>query len=262
MNAWFEAKAYVRHLIYAGGPHSVHSPSVFELITKILVPQRHFQCFETIEHKRTELLKDKRLVSVLDLGAGSRKDSGHSRQISSIAKHVLQDKKCAQSLFRIAEHYRPKTIIELGTSLGITTSYLASASSSADVYSIEGSSEIADIAKENINQLGLTNIKILTGNFDEVLPELIKKIGTVDMIIVDGNHRYAPTIKYFEEVVPYCHEKSILIFDDIHWSGEMEMAWDKIKINEKVKISIDFFHYGVLLFNNALEKQHFCLRLP
>lgn len=262
MNAWFETKAYLRHVLCAGGPHSVHSPSVFELITQVLNPSRHFKCFDKIEERRKIMSLDKRYVHVNDLGAGSRVDKKNTRQISSIAKHALQNKKCAQTLFKIAEHYRPQTIIELGSSLGITTCYLASSHSQTRVYSIEGSSEIADIARENLESLQLHNVEIITGPFDEKLPELLRKIGRADMILIDGNHRYAPTVKYFHELLPYCHEGSILIFDDIHWSEEMQKAWDEIRSNTAIAISIDFFHYGVLMFGKALEMQHFVLRLP
>lgn len=262
MNAWFETKAYLKHLIHAGGPHSVHSPSVFELLTQVLVTERKFQCFEKIEIQRAALFQDKRSIRVNDLGAGSRVAKNDIRKISAIAKYVLQNKKCAQSIFKIAEHYRPDTIIELGTSLGITTSYLASISRNTQVYSIEGSSEIAAIGRESLQNLGLDNVEIVTGSFETILPELLKKNGRADLILIDGNHRYAPTIKYFEEILPYCHENSILIFDDIHWSSEMEKAWEEIRTNNKIKISVDFFHFGLLMFNKVQEKQHFCLRLP
>lgn len=262
MSALFETKAYLRHLLKAGGPHSVHSPLVFELITQVLADQKTFACFDELEKIRRQLWINDALIHVDDFGAGSRTVNSRERKISQIARHALQSKKCARSLFRIAHHFNPENILELGTSFGVTTAYLGSVSGKIKVTGIEGAPEVADIARKTVNAAGLKNVEIITGKFDDVLPRYLKANPTVDMAIIDGNHTFAATVNYFETLIPHCHAKSILVFDDIHWSIGMEKAWNTIVQNPAVMISIDFFHFGLIFFGYSKEKQHFTLRLP
>lgn len=201
------------------------------------------------------------MIEVEDFGAGSAISKTKNRTVADIAKHAAKNKKLAQLLFRIADHYQPKTMIELGTSLGISSAYLASACPNAKLFTIEGSAAIAGIAKKNFQFLGLHNIESITGNFDDVLTGVLKKISRIDLVFIDGNHRKDPTIKYFSQLIDHSSPSSLFIFDDIHWSGEMEQAWEIIKQNEKVTLTIDLFFIGLVFFRQDFKaKQHFTIR--
>ena len=244
-----------------GEGHGIHSPFVFDLVRNVLNDQRDFYAFDAIERLRQELRHDHTIIQVDDLGAGSSVSKSNQRSISEIATHALKSKKLAQLLFRLVNYYQPPTIIELGTSLGITTAYLASANGNGQVFTIEGSPSIAQVAKKNFTELNLYNAELIIGGFDTMLPDLLAKIKTVDFAFIDGNHRLEPTLRYFEWLMKYTHSSSILIFDDIHWSAEMETAWSKIKSYPDVTCTVDLFFIGLVIFNKDIKvKQDFVIR--
>ncbi|HVM88748.1 MAG TPA: class I SAM-dependent methyltransferase [Puia sp.] len=257
------AKKYIHYYLTAsnGKGHGIHSPFVFDFVYEVLNDKRNFYAYNQIETLRQELLHDNTLIQVNDLGAGSGISKSTQRRIDDIAKHAAKNRKLAQLLFRIANYFQPKTIIELGTSLGVSSAYLAAARPASKLYTIEGSPEIAAVALKNFRSLQLSNIEPLVGNFDELLPGLLKKIRLVDLAFIDGNHRKEPTIKYFNQLAEYSTASSVLIFDDIHWSSEMEDAWNIIKISEKVTLTIDLFFLGIVFFKKDFKaKQHFIIR--
>ena len=254
---------YLRYYLTAsnGRGHGVHSPFVYEFITRVLNDDRYFYAYETIERIRQELLTDVREIELEDFGAGSRVKKTNIRRVSDIARSSLKPKKYGQLLFRIADHYAPASILELGTSLGITTAYFAMAKKDAKVITMEGARSVAELAGNNFEKLGLANIELLTGNFDTTLTSAIAKAGQVDLAFIDGNHRYEPTIRYFKEMLPSIHPYSMLIFDDIHWSSEMEQVWKEIQEHASVTLTIDLFFIGIVLFRKENKaKQHFTIR--
>ncbi len=264
MSSFFELKSFLKHCIKAKGRggHGVHSPLIYELVTQVLSKEKQLYSFEEIEAQRHRLLMDEGIIAVEDFGAGSRSFSSNRRKVQDIAKTALQPKHSAQALAKMVHHYLPSTILELGTSLGITTSYLAYASTTAKVITIEGSMEIARKASIVWDKLQLKNIEQVIGNIDDELHIVLKNLQKVDFVLLDGNHRYKATMRYFEQISSYCHSDSILILDDIHWSGEMQQAWQEIVANSIVTASVDFFHFGILYFKEGREKEHFILRMP
>lgn len=211
---------------------------------------------------RSHLRQRSDKIEVLDYGAGSSVLKTDVRRVKDIAKWSLKSPKYGQLLFRIVHHYQPRRIIELGTSLGISSAYMAAAAGSlAKVITLEGAPAVASIARLQFIQLELGNIELIEGRFDVTLPGVLEKVMTVDLGFVDGNHRKEPTLRYVNELMPYLHSASILILDDIHWSREMEEAWEEIKNHQRVTCSMDFFFMGIVLFNpDFKEKQHFKIR--
>ena len=241
--------------------HGMHSPFVFELIDDVLNDKRSFYAYENIEGLRQALLSDQRILQIEDFGAGSRTIKENTRTVATIAKSSLKPPKYSQLLFRIVDHYQPKNILELGTSLGLTTAYLAAAKSDAKVITMEGSSAVAAIANENFTKLKLNNIELKEGNFDDILPDVLSVLPTVDLAFIDGNHRYQPTVNYFERLLAKSNNYSILILDDIHWSKEMEEAWQYVQQHAAVTMTIDLFFIGIVLLRNEFKiKQHFSVR--
>lgn len=244
-----------------GKGHGMHSPFVFDFITHVLNDELDFYAYNEIENLRKILLKDERVIDVQDFGAGSKQIKTKQRKIADIARYSLKPKKYAQLLFRMVNYYQPKQILEIGTSLGITTCYLARPGHKSKVITMEGADAIAAIAQENFQQLGLNNIELVKGNFDETLSSVVNRESLFDFIFIDGNHRKEPTLRYFEQLLPVTHNDTIIIFDDIHWSEEMEAAWKHIKKQEQVRATIDLFFIGVVLLRKEFkEKQHFTIR--
>jgi len=244
-----------------GKGHGVHSPFVFEFVTKVINDERHFYAYDRIEDVRRDLLLDEKVLTIRDFGAGSSISKSNDRKVKDIARRALKPKKFGQLMFRMVDFYHLNTVVELGTSLGITTSYLASGNALGKVYTFEGAKEVAEIAKENFKQLELNNIEIVEGNFDETLPVHLKRINSIDLAFVDGNHRKQPTIHYFEQLLEKAGKNSIFIFDDIHWSREMEEAWQYIQQHSSVTLSIDLFFVGIVFFREEQRvQQHFSIR--
>ncbi len=254
---------YLKYYLNAsnGRGHGVHSPFVFSFITEVLNDDRLFYAYAPIENLRKLLLLDNRELVIEDFGAGSKVKKSNSRSVKDIANGSLKSKKYGQLLFRMVDYFAPQTILELGTSLGITTAYLASARPTSQVITLEGSGEVAKIALHNFNKLRLSNIRLVEGNFDNTLQETLPSIGKTDMVFIDGNHQYEPSVRYFQELLPFIHEYSVLVFDDIHWSSEMEQAWKTICKDDSVTMTIDLFFIGLVFFRKEnLQKQHFTIR--
>jgi predicted O-methyltransferase YrrM len=253
-------KYYLQFLFASKNEHSLHSPFVFELYTKIIQSKTNFPVFESIENLRKKLLKNRSIIEITDFGAGSRIYKTNQREIRQIAKSAEKNPKFGKLLFRLIQYFKPSIIFDLGTSLGITTIYESKAYNNSQVSTFEGCPATAEIAKENFKELNCKNIEIIVGNIDETLPNELAKINKLDFAFFDANHRYEPTIRYFELCLEKANEGSIFVFDDIHWSDEMHEAWQVIRNHKEVMISIDLFYVGLVFFRKNQPKQDFVLR--
>ncbi|MCB2407598.1 O-methyltransferase [Hymenobacter lucidus] len=239
----------------------MHSPFVFGLYTHVINHDGTFAAYTPIEARREQLRQDATLITVRDFGAGSHTGAGRQRSIGSIARTAAKPRPFGQLLFRLVNHFQPRTILELGTSLGLTTAYLAAPDSRSRIITFEGCPQTAAVARQTFAELALTNIEVVEGNLDETLaPTLAALPGPIDFAFFDGNHRYEPTVRYFEQCLPYRTERSVFILDDIHWSAEMEQAWATIKTHPDVRLTIDLFFIGLVFFRSNQPKQHFALR--
>jgi predicted O-methyltransferase YrrM len=257
------AAKYLRYYLTAsnGKGHGTHSPFIFHFISHILNDKKEYTAYSTVENLRQQLLSDNTVITIEDFGAGSSHSRRHNRTVSSIARNAAKPKKFGQLLFRMIQAYQPASILELGTSLGITTSYLSLAKPDAILVTMEGADQVASIARKNLDALPSNNYRLIEGNFDDTLQTAVNQLPSVDFVFIDGNHRQDPTERYFRELLTKTHNDSILIFDDIHWSHEMEQAWETIKEHPAVRCSIDLFFIGIVFFRQEFkEKQYFTIR--
>ena len=258
MTTWHYIKEYIKFQFTAKHHkgHGVHSPFVFSLIEDIFNEKYPFYAFKSIESARTNLLSDHSVIYVNDHGTGSSRN----RKISEIARQCLKSKKEAQMLFRLACQMQPNNILELGTSLGITTLYLSSARPSANIYTIEGCPNIANIANQVFRNEKANNITSIVGNIDTELPKVLSKIESLDMVFFDANHTKEATLNYFYKCLEKANDNTIFIFDDIYWSEGMTEAWKEIYENPAVTYSIDLFHLGIIFFKKEWKKSHFKIK--
>ncbi len=258
------ASHYLRYLLTAsnGRGHGIHSPLVYDFVSKVLSDRSAYPVYQGIEAHRRRLLKDATLLQVEDFGAGSRVHPLRNRQVKDIAASSLKPAKYAQLLYRMVRHYQPATVLELGTSLGITAAYLASGlPAGGQLITCEGAPAVAAKASSLFQDLGLQSVRMVEGNFDLTLPPLLLETGRIDFAFIDGNHREAPTLAYFEALLGYAHPRTILVFDDVHWSEGMESAWKQICAHRAVTLSVDLFFIGIVMLNpDVKEKQHFTIR--
>jgi predicted O-methyltransferase YrrM len=232
----------------------MHSPFVYDFITKVLNDREQDPSYEKVEGLRKELLYDDRQIIVDDFGAGSVFVQKKERSIQSITRNAAKPKKYGQLLNRIVRYFQPAIILELGTSLGITSSYLALGNPEARLITMEGAEAVAGIARQNFQKLSLSNIELVEGNFDDTLSSVLYGLSTVDLAFIDGNHREEPAFRYFEQILGKVSNDSILVFDDIHWSPGMEAAWNRIRSHTAVRCSIDLFFIGIIFFRKEFKE--------
>ncbi len=253
---------YLRYLLFARhrGGHGIHSPFVFELVSRVFRNKIDPDVVLMIENIRKKNISDSRIISVLDLGAGSSKMKSSIRKVSDIVRYSAVPEKYGILLSRLAKEFGKPDIVEFGTSAGISTLYMASACPDSIVYSIEGCPATAELARENFDSAGTGNINLLTGSFDEILPELLKKPVRPGLVFIDGNHRKGPAVNYFRQMAEVSDNRTIIVIDDIHSSEEMEEAWSVIKKHEKVTLTVDIFRMGFVFFREGVSHFDYVIR--
>jgi predicted O-methyltransferase YrrM len=255
------AKDYLLHHLRGKSRHGLHSPFVYRLADEVIYDFHAKKVYDEVEDIRKQLLSDNRVITVTDLGAGSHMNNNKQKRVSDIAKNALKPRKLAQLLYRLVADVQPHNIIELGTCLGTTSLYFKKAAPDAQMFTLEGCPETADIAAEVFKKAGVNDIELITGNFDDTLPGLINSLDQLDFVFVDGNHKKEATLRYFEWCLPKVHDNTLLIFDDIYWSEGMKEAWNEIKAHPKVTVTIDFFWIGLVYFKKGQVKEDFFIRI-
>jgi len=240
--------------------HGIHSPFVFSLIKNVFNEENIHPELQKVLEIYKEIIDSNELVEFKSSGAGSAFDSKNSLTLSQIIHRSGIPTKYGKLLFNLVSYFKPETILELGTSVGISTVFIGSAARNASFITIDASETKQKKAKELANSMKLKNTRFVTGDFDEVLESVLSNIEKLDFVFIDGNHRMKPTLKYFEQCLNKSHINSVFVFDDIHWSKDMEKAWDEIKRNPKVRVSIDIFRMGIVFFNTELSFQHYVIK--
>ncbi len=240
--------------------HGIHSPFVFDFVNTVLRKDIPSDVKEIITGVRKNMAASNELIRVKDLGAGSQYMSSSHRRLSDISRRSTVRNRYGRILHNIAVKYNGKNILELGTSVGISTIFMALGAPASRIKSIEGCKQLAEVAKRNIANCNIDNIDIITGDFDSQLDDM-RDLGFIpSMVFVDGNHRKEPLLKYFVFLKELLTTESVIIFDDINYSYEMNEAWNEIKSDLQVSLSIDIFQMGFVFFRKGMIKQDFVIR--
>ena len=255
-----QIKSYFKFLLNSTNQHGVHSPFVFDLVTKCFYDKKPKPEYSILKNYRISLLRNHHCIEVTDFGAGSKVFKSNTREISKIAKTAGITVKRAELLFKVTNYFMPENILEIGTSLGLATSALSLGNLSAKITTLEGCPQTAFIAKQQFEKFGLKNVDAVVTEFRLFLKSCRLSATSYELIYFDGNHQKDATLNYFDLLLPTVTNDSVWIFDDIHWSLEMEEAWEIIKNNPKVTVTIDTFQWGFVFFRNEQEKEHFVIR--
>jgi predicted O-methyltransferase YrrM len=262
-------KSYLKFLWKSKNEHGVHSPFVFDLVTNCFYDKKKYPEYKILKEYRNSLLQNKNFIEVIDFGAGSRVFNSNKRQISKIAKTAGISRKRAELLFRIVRYFKPTTILEIGTSLGLATTALSLGNPKSRIITLEGCPntlnecqlQIALLSSRAQSRDNFNNIEFINTEFSKYLTSENLKSAICNLIYFDGNHSKQATMEYFELLLPTVFNDSVWIFDDIHWSLEMEEAWEIIKNHPKVKVTIDTFQWGIVFFRTEQDKEHFTIRV-
>lgn len=255
-----QIKSYLQFLQKSTNEHGVHSPFVFDLVTKCFYDNTNNPEYSTLKKYRESLLQNRNTIEVTDFGAGSKVFKSNTRKISKIAKTAGITQKRAALLFRVVKYFNAENLLEIGTSLGLATAALSVGNPSAKITTLEGCAETSKTAQLQFKSFGLENIQAVATEFEAFLNNHQPSTINYQLIYFDGNHQKQATLQYFELLLPTITNDSVWIFDDIHWSVEMEQAWEIIKKNPKVTVTIDTFQWGLVFFRKEQEKEHFVIR--
>ena len=243
----------------------MHSPFVFDLVTKCFYDNTKYPEYEVLKSYRKSLLENKNTIEVTDFGAGSRVFKSNTREISKIAQTAGITPKNAELLFRIVRYLQPKSILEIGTSLGLATSALSLGNKNSDIITLEGCPNTQKQAQVQLQSRSFgtnsnfQNIEFVNTEFSSYFKTLDLSPIAHHLIYFDGNHSKKATLDYFEALLLTISNDSVWIFDDIHWSADMEDAWKIIKNHPKVTVTIDTFQWGIVFFRAEQEKEHFII---
>lgn len=236
----------------------MQAPFIYKLYTETILGNTSKEKFQRYRELRAALSNSNELIENINLGANSKVQNGEAQKLSRLVRYGTSSNKKSQLLFRLAEYNNAKTLIELGTSIGINTCYLSDVSG-AQVYTFEGSEVLTVKAKQIFSKFNNKNIHLREGNIDITLPQFLSRNQPVDFAFIDANHRYEPTLNYYQQLKSMAHNRSIFVFDDIYWSAEMTKAWHQIIAEPEVTISIDLFDVGIIFFLEDMPKQHYQL---
>ncbi len=251
-------KNYIKYILNRKTKYGIHSPFVFQFINECLNSKKDKQKLLDFKRYKKQFVNDKSFIEINDFGAGSKVFKTNKRKIAQIAKVAGMSRTKALLIIKLISYLQPKNALELGTSLGIGTATMKIAYPDLPITTLEGCKQTALTAKKYFEKNNFSNINLTIGNFDNLLPEITIN-QTFDLVYFDGNHTEIATLNYFNWCLNVVHNDTLFIFDDIHWSDGMENAWNKIIENQKVTVSIDLYHLGLVFFRKESTKQHFIL---
>ena len=251
--------AYITFLLKATNQHGVHSPFIYNFVTKCLYDKTNYDSYSKLSNYRNALFRNNDTIEITDFGSGSRVFRSNIRTTSAIAKKSGAPIKHAKLFYRLTHYFKPKSTLELGTSLGMATHAMALGCAENQIISIEGCPNISIYAKRQLAMSKIENVVVETGEFRSVIPKL--KESNYDLIFFDGHHNKDATIQYFESLLTKAHNETLFVFDDIYWSKGMTEAWNYIKAHNSVTVTVDCFHLGFVFFRKEQVKEHFKIRL-
>lgn len=255
--------AFLNYLLEKKGPHSIHSPFIYDFSTKVLQNHVNLKGYATIEKARKEMFSNRNVIETVDFGsgAGEKQFSTYRARVSQLAKARSSHIRYYKLLHRITEYFKPETMLEFGTSTGLSAISLATGNPTGRLITMEGCASVSHVASSLLSRLKVDNVEYAIGDFNHLLAANLESVEQLDLVFFDGNHRKEPTLNYFHHCLTKAGENSIFIFDDIHWSADMEEAWIAIQKHEQVTLSVDLFQFGIVFFRKGVEKQHFVLSM-
>jgi len=243
-------QAYLKYYFSALTKYKVHSPFVFKFVTDVFEDERFYHFMGVIEGYRRNLL-----------GTGYKINTNKgTRSVNQIVKNQAISPKIGGILFKIVHEYKPNTVLELGTNLGVATLYQATAESSNQIITLEEDAAISATTQEYFKKLGTRNVELIGGEMGKTLPSALKKLGTVDQIYFNNFWGYEDSLTYFETCLPYLVPNTVFIVRTPYANEDSIKFWTEIKQHPSVKLSLDIYDLGLLFFRSEQkEVAHYSL---
>lgn len=235
--------------------YQLHSPFLYQLAEATLEDQRRYYAFDDIEDLRRVLNHGNTALMQPPRKAGNPQQTLGLAHLHSIRQDALSSA-LGQLLFRMALHYKPARILELGTGPGISTAYLASACPRASIETIDADAATCELARTIFKRMGLRTITVTHGNIPDTLTARNPPLHA-DLIFANSDRSGADLLATYETLLPFVHDQTILIFGDIRRSAQTFKAWKQIISRPEVRLSAEFRKFGLLSYApGILTKQH------
>ena len=253
---------FIEYKIKADTRYKIHSPFVFDLINKVFRDKEYKNDFALLDPFVHELKDSKAVIETTDFGAGAGQSDYkvYLKPVGKIVKERSHTISRLHLMYNLVRYFKPDNMLEFGTAAGVSSLYLKKGLPGSRMITMEGCPGLSAISRENFSKMNIQNIEIANGNFDVLLDEILKRFDKLDFVFFDGNHRKEPTLDYFNRCIDKADENTLFLFDDIHWSKGMEAAWNTIKEDERVSITVDIFWFGLVFFKRGVVKQNFIVK--
>lgn len=245
---------YINYTLKAQGRHGTHSPFVYEFIDECLAMKLPDD-IKTEFNDYSQLLRNSNVsLKMTDFGAGSKK-LGNERRVADIAKVSGSRGKYGDLLYRLSAHYKPKRVLELGTSVGLGTWMLAKGNLKAEISTVEGCPNTFRFVRDQLRHL--PNVNCVNSSFVGFLESNHTQY---DLVYIDGDHRGVKVKEMLDLLDPTLHDETIVIIDDIRWSKDMLDFWQQFKEMERYHLTMDLFRMGIVMKRSHQQKEHFVIK--
>ncbi len=262
MSAWGIAWRYLQYRKNAKNRFKIHSPFVYGFLENVFRDEQKHEDFKLLDAIYDEQKHSDRLIETIDFGAkaSGKEYKEYVIKLGDLVRKRSHPLKHLHIFYNLSRYVKPVNMLEFGTAAGMSTLYLKKPLPESKMVTMEGCATLASVAQENFEKAGLKNVEVIPGNFDVVLNDVLKKFDRLDFVFFDGNHRKEPTLDYFNRCMEKVHPGTVFLFDDIHWSKGMEEAWETIKADERVSVTMDVFWSGLVFFRKGIAKQDFVVK--
>lgn len=241
-------------MLTAKGRFSFHSPFVYDFKDKCVQLSLKRDFLQQQKEQILNLRQCEEKYEITDFGSGSKKMSQH-RTVSEVYKNSSSKGVYLEMLSQLTGFYRPKKVLELGTSLGVGT--FALTYGNTEVTTVEGCQRTQIHAKKFMPTTS-TRINFINDKFEH----FIYHDPTVyDLIFIDGHHDGKALKSYLKMLDKNSHDETIFILDDIRWSKGMLQAWKEIVTDKNYHLSMDLFKFGIVMRRHHQNKQHFVVKV-
>ena len=216
----------LKYLWQRKSEYSIHSPFVYDFMKKVLYDRGSNRDYDL-------MLRISRLLDGKKYPTRRRRKEG-------------------RLLYRLVRYLEPETVLTFGQLSALNTSALALGNLQTKVY-LEQSSDFL----ETLNSMGVVNVSLIRhdGNEEEQFERL--NTGFVFYALDDFGD---DTWNNLEDGFGTVDEETVLVFEGIHHSRHTEAAWEAIKANEDVTVTMDLYCIGIVFFREGIEKQDFMLK--
>lgn len=255
----FRLASSLEYLWRARSRYFLHSPYVFDFYENVLREPVNFPEIQEIHAYRNALLRDESPIERMKADAAGRMIPNGRQPLNRILKRETCPPAVGAFLFRWSRHYRPARVLELGVNLGLSGAYLQRGNPEMEYFGVEGNPAMAALAERHFKELRLKGQTAIQ-TFDEFLKS--ERSASFDLIYLDGNHRYAETLRYIKALLPRLNAGGCLMLDDIRWSAGMNRAWREACALPEVSVSIELYRLGMMLVGREQAREHFVLWSP